>query len=80
MKCSFLQSRYGNMTEPDTITSEEDILNVNFAETDSAGNIIENGINKGNSLLVKYFTPGFQKELFGKQKDATIQLQLSKAF
>src|SRR5690606_27676668 len=47
-----LRTRYGNMTEPETITSDNNVLNVNFVETDDKGNEVEGGIQKENSLLV----------------------------
>jgi trigger factor len=75
-----LQVRHGKMTEPDTVTGEDNVLNVQFQEADAEGNITEGGITKDNSLLVKYFTPAFREQLMGKQKDDTIVLQLSQAF
>jgi trigger factor len=51
-----LLNRYGNVTEPEEVNSEENVLNVTFVETDAAGNEVEGGIGKDNSLLVKYFT------------------------
>jgi trigger factor len=50
-----LRTRYGNMTEPETVSSEEQVLNVRFTETDASGADLEGGISKDNSLLVKYF-------------------------
>jgi len=75
-----LQTRHGKMSDSETITSEENVLNVTFAETDAEGNVLENGISKDNSLLVKYFTAPFREELMGKKKDDSIQLQLRTAF
>lgn len=75
-----LQTRHGKMSDSETITSEENVLNVHFTETDSEGNNLENGISKDNSLLVKYFTAPIREQLMGKKKDDSIQLQLSTAF
>jgi trigger factor len=75
-----LQSRHGKMTEPETVTSDENVLNLSFTETDEEGNAVENGISKENSLLVKYFTAPFREQLMGKKKDDGIQLQLKEAF
>jgi len=75
-----LQARHGKMTEPETVTSEENVLNLTFTETDAEGNVVENGISKDNSLLVKYFTAPFREQLMGKKKDDSIQLQLKEAF
>ncbi|MBA4196304.1 MAG: trigger factor [Chitinophaga sp.] len=75
-----LQTRHGKMTEPEAVTGDDNVLNVKFIETDKTGNEIEGGITKDNSLLVKYFTEKFRKNLIGKKKDDIIELQLKKAF
>ena len=75
-----LQTRFGKMTEPETVSSEDNVLNVTFIETDASGNTIENGISKDNSVLVKYFAPSFRSQLMGKKKDDVVALQISKAF
>ncbi|MGN6213516.1 trigger factor, partial [Parafilimonas sp.] len=75
-----LRSRYGKMTEPETVSNEEDVLNVKFTEADAEGNAVEGGIEKDNSLLVKYFAPEVREQLMGKKKDDTILIQLNKAF
>ncbi len=40
-----LQVRNGKMTEPETVTGEDNVLNVKFVETDKEGNEPEEGIN-----------------------------------
>ena len=75
-----LRTRYGNMTEPETVTGDDNVLNVTFLETDAAGNEIEGGIRKDNSLLVKYFNESYRPSLIGKKKDDTLQLTLNEAF
>jgi trigger factor len=75
-----IRTRYGKMTEPETVSNEEEVLNVKFTEADAEGNPIEGGITKDNSLLVKYFTPAVQQQLMGKKKDDTILIQLNTAF
>lgn len=75
-----LQSHHGKLTEPETITTEENTLNVNFIETDAEGTTIENGISKDNSLLVKYFKEEYRNQLIGKKKDDSVLLQLNQAF
>jgi trigger factor len=75
-----LRTRYGNMTEPEEVTGDNNVLNVTFVETDAAGNEVEGGIRKDNSLLVKYFREGFRSGLMGKKKDDTIQLGFEEAF
>ena len=70
----------GKMTEPETVDSEEIVLNILFTESDKEGNVIEGGIAKENSVIVKYFSPAVQKQVIGKKKDDTTVIQLSKAF
>jgi len=75
-----LQTRYGKMTEPEAVESEENVLNVTFTELDAEGNVKEGGINKANSLLVKYFAPAFRPTLIGKKKDDVVDVHLATAF
>lgn len=75
-----LRVRHGKMTEPETVATDEDVLNVKFEESDSDGNVTEGGVSKDNSLLLKYFSPEFRAQLLGKKKDDTVVLQLANAF
>ncbi|MBX2921977.1 MAG: trigger factor [Chitinophagaceae bacterium] len=75
-----LRLRHGKMTEPETVATDEDVLNVKFEESDAEGNATEGGISKENSLLVKYFNAAFKPNLIGKKKDDSVVLQLSTAF
>jgi len=75
-----LQTRFGKMTEPETVSSEDHVLNVTFTEVAAEGNVVEDGINKGNSLLVKYFAPAYRSNLMGKQKDDVLDIHLATAF
>ncbi|MFN6336667.1 MAG: trigger factor [Sphingobacteriales bacterium] len=75
-----LRQRLGKMSEPETVTCEDNVLNVVFEAADESGNVAEGTAKKENSLLVKYFTPSFQKKLMGLKKDDHVVLQLSSAF
>ena len=75
-----LQLRNGNMTEPEEVTGDENVLNVVFKEVDADGTEVENGIVKDNSLLVKYFAESFRPSLIGRKKDDQFTIQLSQAF
>jgi trigger factor len=75
-----LQVKLGKMTEPETVDSTEHILNVNIEEVDAEGNIVEEGIKKDNSLLVKYFTLEFQQKLIGLKNEDAVTFQLNQAF
>jgi len=75
-----LQIRNGKMTEPESVTGDDNVLNVTFSESDADGNLVEGGVTKANSILVKYFAEGFRKNLIGKKNNDTVVLQLNKAF
>jgi trigger factor len=75
-----LRTRYGNMTEPETVSNEDNVLNLTFIETDAEGNEKEGGLRKDNSLLVKYFKEGFRSNLLGKKVGDAIQLNINEAF
>jgi trigger factor len=75
-----LQNRYGNMKDCESATTDENVLNVTFSETDTAGKDVEGGAKKDNSLLLKYFTEDFRKNLLNKKAGDSITLQLKQAF
>ena len=75
-----LKVRHGKMTEPEEVSSDDNVLNIEFTETDAEGNVVEGGVNKGNSLLVKYFSESVRPQLMGKKNNDTIVLQLKEAF
>jgi trigger factor len=75
-----LQNRHGNMKDEESVTTEENVLNVNFVETDADGNETEGGIKKDNSLLVKYFTESYRANWMGKKKEDFVVVQLKNAF
>lgn len=75
-----MQIKGGQMTEPEMIDNEDNVLNVNFTECDENGQAIEGGVTKENSLLLKYFTPAMQKQLMGKKAGDHVVFQLSKTF
>ena len=74
-----LQLRHGIMSEPETVTGDDNVLNITFIELDESGNEKEGGIRKDNSLLVKYFSPKFREQLTGKKKDDVLDSRLSDA-
>jgi trigger factor len=75
-----LRTRNGKMTDPETVTSDENVLNITFTESDAEGNTTEGGIKKDNSLLVKYFKEDFRSSLMGKKQNDSFVIQLSQAF
>ena len=75
-----MQIKGGNMTEPETIDNNENVLNILFTEADKDGSIIEGGVSKENSVILKYLTAAVQKKFMGKKVGETVTVQLSKAF
>ncbi len=75
-----LQNRYGNMKDEETVTTEDNVLNVNFVEADVDGNEAEGGAKKDNSILVKYFSEGYRKTWMGKKAGDVETVQLKNAF
>jgi trigger factor len=68
------------MTDPETVTGDENVLNVSFQECDVDGLPAEGSQAKDNSLLVKYFAPGFRGQLIGKKAGESFVIQLLTAF
>jgi trigger factor len=75
-----LQNRYGNMKDEETVTTEENLLNLQFTETDASGNELEGAAKKDNSILVKYFAEGFRSKWMGKKTGDAEVAQLKTAF
>jgi trigger factor len=75
-----LRTRNGKMTEPETVGSDEHVLNLHFTETDANGQPVDGGISKDNSLLVKYFNEATRPKWIGLKKGDFIVIQPSAAF
>jgi trigger factor len=75
-----LRTRNGKMTEPESVTGDENVLNLHFTESDAAGTPVEGGISKDNSLLVKYFNEATRPKWMGLKKGDSLVLQPSAAF
>ncbi len=77
---SRMQTKGGTMSEPEEISEEDDVLNVQFTETNEAGEAVEGGIVKDNSVMLKYFSNKLQKELKGKKAGDSISFNLKNSF
>ncbi|MEN9498114.1 MAG: hypothetical protein RL750_1013 [Bacteroidota bacterium] len=75
-----LQNRYGNVKDEETVNNDDQILNVQFTEVNESGEAIENGIQKDNSLLLKYFTASFRSQWNGKKVGDSVVTTLEGAF
>lgn len=75
-----LVTKNGDMKDAETVTSQENVLNVLFQESDAEGNVTEGGISKDDSILLKYFSEEYQQKLQGKKVDDFVVLQLKDAF
>jgi len=77
---SRMQIKGGKMTEPETVTNDENVLNLLFTESDKDANAVEGGVSKENSVILKYFTAAVQKKFMDKKVGDVVTVQLSKAF
>jgi trigger factor len=77
---SRMQIKGGKMTEPETVDNDENVLNILFTEADKDGTVVEGGVSKENSVILKYLTAATQKKFMGKKVGETVTVQLSKAF
>ncbi|MEN9570397.1 MAG: trigger factor [Bacteroidota bacterium] len=75
-----MQVKAGKMTEPEVVDNEENVLNIQFTQTDADGNEVEGGISKENSVILKYFTPAVAAQLQGKKVGDSIVAKLSDSF
>ncbi|HEV9036254.1 MAG TPA: trigger factor [Puia sp.] len=75
-----MRTRNGKMTEPESVTGDENVLNLHFSESDASGQPVEGGISKDNSLLVKYFNEATRPKWMGLKKGDFLVLQPSAAF
>lgn len=75
-----MQIKGGNMTEPEVIDNDENVLNVLFTESDGNGNFVEGGIVKENSVLLKYFSDTLQKQLRGKKTGDKVVFKMADSF
>ncbi|MBK7764283.1 MAG: trigger factor [Bacteroidetes bacterium] len=75
-----LQYKAGEMTEPEVVSSTDDVLNVVFDQVDAEGIEVVGGIKKDNSLLVKYFSPALQAQLMGKKVNDSLVFVLKETF
>ncbi|HMD00240.1 MAG TPA: trigger factor, partial [Ferruginibacter sp.] len=75
-----MQVKGGKMTDPETIDNPENVINLLFKEANADGSEVEGGVNKENSVILKYFTPAIQEKLMGKKVGDSITVQLKDAF
>ena len=75
-----LRNRNGKMTDVETVSNDENVLNIQFTESDAEGQPVEGGIQKDNSLLVKYFNEATRPKWMGLKKGDFLVLQPSQAF
>jgi len=76
---SAMQAKGGKLNEVEAIESDETEITLLFTECEKEGTIIEAGIQKEISVLLKDFSSATQKQLKDKTKEDTLVVQLSKA-
>jgi trigger factor len=75
-----LLTKNGDLKDVETVSSPENVLNVLFEESDAEGNVVEGGISKDDSILLKYFSEDYQQKLQDKKVNDSLVLQLKDAF
>ncbi|MGN6531674.1 MAG: trigger factor, partial [Ginsengibacter sp.] len=75
-----LVTKNGDLKDVEIVSSLENVLNVLFEESDAEGNVIEGGISKDDSILLKYFSEDYQQKLQEKKVNDYLVLQLRDAF
>ncbi len=75
-----LVTKNGDLKDVETVSSPENVLNVLFEESDAEGNVVEGGISKDDSILLKYFSEDYQQKLQDKKVNDFLVLQLKDAF
>jgi trigger factor len=76
-----LRNRFGNMKEPETVSSDDNVLNLLFTQVDADGNTVEGGVtHETNSLLVKYFSEAVRPEWTNLKVGDSLTKMLSEAF
>lgn len=73
-------TKYGEMKDAETVTGDENVLNVTFEESDAEGNPLPEAFSKDNSILIKYFSEEFRPRLIGKKVGDHLVIQLKHAF
>lgn len=75
-----LQKRRGESKEKEKISSDEDILYLQFAPSDEEGQLQAEGETKEEQLRLSFFAPDLRKQLMGKGKGDTFHTKLNDAF
>lgn len=70
----------GTLKDVDVVDQDENVLTIQFVESDKEGNAIENGINKENAVSLNQFAAKTKKSLTGKKVGDNIIVALDTAF
>jgi len=75
-----LQSELGELKDISEVANDDTIINIELSEVDNNNELIESGVYRETSLLIKYFKAEFKSELVGKKVGDKVYFQLSDAF
>ncbi len=75
-----MQQKFGKMTDAETVTQIDNVLDITFTPTNENGEVEEGTATKSNSLVVKYFTKKYQDILMGQKQGDSLQVLLNEAF
>lgn len=74
-----LQKKAGESREIEAVTTEDDILNLQFIPSDEKGETAEDAEGKSEKFIVSYFAPAVRETLKGKKAGDTLVVKLSEA-
>lgn len=75
-----LELRHGKYSDPEAISEDDDVLNIELTELDAEGNAVENGLKLPTSILYKNLSAAGKKSVNGKKAEDVVKIQLDKAF
>ncbi len=75
-----LQERFATDADMEEISSEDDIVTLDFYELDPEGHVAEGSIAIGITIGLRDFSPSYRENLIGKKIDDLIVARLTEAF
>jgi trigger factor len=75
-----LQLKAGDLSEIDTVASEENVLHILIQEKDENGNLIPGGVDTKHALLLKYFSKNTRNTLLNKKVQEHITSRIDQLF
>lgn len=75
-----LQLKAGEMSDADSITSDDNVVHLLIKETNEQGETVQGGIDTKHSLLLKYFSPAVKAQFLGHKIGDTATAHINEVF